>query len=94
MSIALESGQQNWKQRRHTLAAHPIGCLPQHDQRSANCLIIERCPTPDLAALGGGSIVQYANRGLLVIVSCRYELRFVRRYRIETLPTMPLRAGR
>ena len=25
------------------LAAHPIGCLPQHNQRSANGFIIERC---------------------------------------------------
>src|SRR6185312_2319628 len=53
--------------RPQALPAHPIGCLPEHNQRSPYRLVIQRSSDAGLSLSGNWLGVQCPDRGLLVI---------------------------
>ena len=75
MAVALERRQENRKQGSESLAAHPVRCLPQHDQCLAGRFVVYAgTATPSLIVVRTYRSVEDANRRLAVIPADRSEL--------------------
>jgi hypothetical protein len=74
MPVALQGRQQNRQRRPQALPAYPIGCLPEHNQRSPYRLVIQRRSEAGLSLFGDWLRVQRPDRRLVMIAGRGNEL--------------------